>query len=107
MFTVAQAEIYARSERAGNRQNMNGTIKVPRLSDAIAERLQAMIIEGILRPGDKLIGERDLAGGLSYCEDDGEGSLRVTRSQVQRLRGWQCSREGHSVHFRLGTRKRD
>jgi len=44
--------------------SVNETIKPPKLADAIAERLQAMVLEGVLRPGEKLIGERELAAKL-------------------------------------------
>lgn len=43
---------------------MKETVKPPRLADAIAERLQAMVLEGVLLPGEKLIGERELAAKL-------------------------------------------
>ena len=36
-------------------------IRQPKLSDAIVEALETMILEGTLRPGDKLPSERDLA----------------------------------------------
>ncbi len=39
-------------------------IKAARLADVIAERLQAMILEGVLRPGERLNAERDLAEAL-------------------------------------------
>lgn len=34
------------------------------LADIIAERIQTMILEGVLRPGEKLLGERELAERL-------------------------------------------
>jgi GntR family transcriptional repressor for pyruvate dehydrogenase complex len=40
---------------------MSEPIKTPRLADAIAERLQSLVLEGVLRPGEKLISERELA----------------------------------------------
>jgi len=43
---------------------MTEPIKPPRLAAAIAERLQALILEGVLRPGDRLAPERELAERL-------------------------------------------
>ncbi len=40
---------------------MNGTIKPAKLADAIAEHLERLILEGALRPGEKLLPERELA----------------------------------------------
>ena len=40
---------------------MTGTIRPAKLSDAIAEHLEALILDGVLRPGEKLLPERDLA----------------------------------------------
>lgn len=37
------------------------TIKPAKLADAIAEHLERLILEGVLRPGEKLLPERDLA----------------------------------------------
>lgn len=36
-------------------------IKQPKLSDAIVDALETMILEGTLRPGEKVLSERDLA----------------------------------------------
>jgi GntR family transcriptional regulator, transcriptional repressor for pyruvate dehydrogenase complex len=58
---------------------VNGTIKPPRLADAIAERLQAMVLEGVLRPGEKLIGERELAVKLGVSRP----SLREALSLLE------------------------
>jgi len=43
---------------------MSEIVTTPRLADAIAERLQGMVLEGVLRPGEKLIAERELAARL-------------------------------------------
>ena len=40
---------------------MQGTIKPAKLADAIAEHLERLILEGALRPGEKLLAERELA----------------------------------------------
>jgi GntR family transcriptional repressor for pyruvate dehydrogenase complex len=56
------------------------TLKPARLADAIAERIQAMILEGVLRPGEKLIAERDLAARLGVSRPslrDGLAQLEV------------------------------
>lgn len=36
-------------------------IRQPKLSDVIEQRLEHLILEGILRPGEKLLPERELA----------------------------------------------
>jgi len=43
---------------------MSEPIRTPRLADMIAERLQSLVLEGVLRPGEKLISERELAQKL-------------------------------------------
>ena len=64
-------------------------VRPVRLADAIAERIQTMILEGALKPGEKLIAERDLAEtlgvsrpslreGLAILEE--KGLLTTTRS---------------------------
>lgn len=64
-------------------------IRPVRLADAIAERIQTMILEGVLRPGEKLVAERELAEslgvsrpslreGLALLEE--KGLLVTTRS---------------------------
>lgn len=42
-------------------QTPNDRIKPAKLSDAIAEHLEKLILEGVLRPGEKLLPERELA----------------------------------------------
>ncbi|WP_298282863.1 FadR/GntR family transcriptional regulator [Acidocella sp.] len=39
-------------------------IRPVKLAEAIAERIQTMILEGVLKPGEKLIAERELAEAL-------------------------------------------
>ncbi|HYA71570.1 MAG TPA: GntR family transcriptional regulator, partial [Roseiarcus sp.] len=58
---------------------MSETLKPARLADAIAERIQAMILEGVLRPGEKLIAERELAARLGVSRP----SLRDGLSQLE------------------------
>lgn len=43
---------------------MPAPVRPVRLADAIAERIQTMILEGVLKPGEKLIAERELAEAL-------------------------------------------
>lgn len=40
---------------------MNGEVRTQRIADAIAERIEQMILQGVLRPGERLASERDLA----------------------------------------------
>ena len=58
---------------------MSEILKPARLADAIAERIQAMILEGVLRPGEKLIAERELAARLGVSRP----SLRDGLSQLE------------------------
>jgi GntR family transcriptional repressor for pyruvate dehydrogenase complex len=44
---------------------MNHSIHPPKVAEAIAGHIEKMILEGVLRPGEKLLPERDLAGRLS------------------------------------------
>lgn len=43
---------------------MSAALRPPKLADAIAERLRAMMLEGVLRPGERLLAERELARRL-------------------------------------------
>src|SRR3974390_1290023 len=43
---------------------MLDAIRPPKVADAIAERLESMILEGVLRPGERLLAERELADRL-------------------------------------------
>jgi GntR family transcriptional regulator, transcriptional repressor for pyruvate dehydrogenase complex len=43
---------------------MSELIRAPKIADAIADRLESMILEGILRPGERLLAERELAERL-------------------------------------------
>lgn len=58
---------------------MSATVKPARLADAIAERLEAMILEGVLRPGERLIAERELAPRLGVSRP----SLRDGLAQLE------------------------
>jgi GntR family transcriptional regulator, transcriptional repressor for pyruvate dehydrogenase complex len=43
---------------------MLNAIHAPKIADVIADRLESMILEGVLRPGEKLLAERELAERL-------------------------------------------
>ncbi|MDR1889077.1 MAG: GntR family transcriptional regulator [Zoogloeaceae bacterium] len=64
-------------------------LSVPKLSDAIAETLERRILEGVLKPGDRLPAERDLAAELGV-------SRPSLREAIQKLasRGLLRSRQG-------------
>jgi GntR family transcriptional repressor for pyruvate dehydrogenase complex len=64
-------------------------LSVPKLSDAIAETLERRILEGALKPGDRLPAERDLAAELGV-------SRPSLREAIQKLssRGLLRSRQG-------------
>jgi len=59
---------------------MSAGLRPPKLADAVAERLQAMMLEGVLRPGEKLLAERDLARRL----DVSRPSLREALAQLEK-----------------------
>ncbi len=66
-----------------------GKIAVQRLSDTIAHELERRILEGALKPGDRLQPERELAGGLDV-------SRPSLREAIQKLvsKGLLHSRQG-------------
>ncbi len=43
---------------------MPATVRTPKIADAIADHLEKLILEGVLRPGEKLAPERELAEKL-------------------------------------------
>jgi GntR family transcriptional regulator, transcriptional repressor for pyruvate dehydrogenase complex len=55
------------------------TIRPAKLADAIADRLEKLILEGVLRPGEKLAAERELAEKL----DVSRPSLRKALDKLQ------------------------
>ena len=65
---------------------------VPRLSDAVAGELEQRILEGSLRPGDRLQPERELAAELGV-------SRSSLREAIQKLvsKGMLCSRQGEGT----------
>jgi DNA-binding GntR family transcriptional regulator len=40
---------------------MNGKVTAPRLADVVAKEIEQRLLEGRLKPGDRLPSERDLA----------------------------------------------
>ncbi len=64
-------------------------IRQPKLSDVIEQRLEHLILEGILRPGEKLLPERKLAKQFNV-------SRPSLREAIQRLeaKGFLLCRQG-------------
>ncbi len=52
-------------------------IRPVRLADTIAERIQTMILEGALKPGEKLIAERELAESLGVSRPSLREALAI------------------------------
>jgi GntR family transcriptional regulator, transcriptional repressor for pyruvate dehydrogenase complex len=71
---------------------MERKMAVPRLSDAVAGELEQRILEGSLRPGDRLQPERELAAELGV-------SRSSLREAIQKLvsRGMLSSRQGEGT----------
>ena len=67
----------------GYNENRNrartGMIRPAKIGDAIADHLEKLILEGVLRPGEKLAAERELAGKL----DVSRPSLREALDKLQ------------------------
>ena len=59
---------------------MRDEIRPPRLAEAIAAHIERMILEGVLRPGERLASERDLAEKL----DVSRPSLREALGQLEK-----------------------
>lgn len=60
---------------------MSEPIKPQRLAEAIARHLEDMILEGVLRPGEKLHAERDLAGRLSVSRPSLRDALALLEAK--------------------------
>ena len=60
---------------------MTEAIRTPRLADAIAERLQSLVLEGVLRPGEKLVSERDLAVKLGVSRPSLREALGILEAK--------------------------
>jgi GntR family transcriptional repressor for pyruvate dehydrogenase complex len=75
---------------------MSDAIRTPKLADAIADRLEKLILEGVLRPGERLLAERDLAGRLQVSRP----SLREALDTLAGRGLLVTSRSGtHIAHF--------
>ena len=72
---------------------MSGKVQVPRISDAVAASLERRILEGSLRPGDRLPPERELAAELGV-------SRPSLREAIQKLasKGMLQSRQGGGTY---------
>lgn len=72
---------------------MSGKLQVPRISDAIASTLERRILEGSLKPGDRLPPERELAVDLGV-------SRPSLREAIQKLasKGMLQSRQGGGTY---------
>jgi GntR family transcriptional repressor for pyruvate dehydrogenase complex len=64
-------------------------IKQPKLADIVAEQIEAMILEGTLKPGERLPAERELAARFSVSRP----SLREAIGKLE-ARGLLFSRQG-------------
>jgi len=56
-------------------------IRPPKIADAIAGRLESMILEGVLRPGERLLGERELAERLGVSRPSLREALEMLASK--------------------------
>ena len=59
-------------------QIMRNSVQVTKAADAISEHIERLILEGVLRPGEKLAAERDLAEKLEVSRP----TLRTAISQL-------------------------
>ncbi len=69
------------------------SIKPVKLADVIIERIQTMILEGVIRPGEKLVAERDLAEKLGVSRP----SLRIALDRLEEKGLLQTTRGGTYV----------
>ncbi len=56
---------------------MLNPIRAAKIADAIAARLESMILEGVLRPGERLLGERELAERLGVSRPSLREALEI------------------------------
>lgn len=68
-------------------------LHTPKLAEAIAEHIERLILEGVLRPGEKLASERDLAERLEVSRP----SLRDALALLEQRGLLATSREGTRV----------
>jgi len=52
-------------------------LRTPKLAEAIAEHIERLILEGVLRPGEKLASERDLAERLDVSRPSLRDALEI------------------------------
>ena len=57
---------------------MRNSVQVPKAADTISDHIERMILEGVLRPGEKLAAERDLAEKLEVSRP----TLRTAIAQL-------------------------
>ena len=71
---------------------MPAAVRTPRIAEAIADHLEKLILEGVLRPGEKLLAERELAVRLEVSRPSlrealdmlaGRGLVVTNRSGTQ------------------------
>lgn len=75
------------------------TIKPAKVADAVALHLESLILEGVLRPGEKLLAERDLAEKLEVSRP----SLREALQKLEDRELLTTSREGTFVADGIGA----
>lgn len=68
---------------------MNQSIHPPKVAEAIAGHIEKLILEGVLRPGERLLSERDLAERLSVSRPSLREALEmlVARGLLETGRG--------------------
>lgn len=74
-------------------------VRPARLADAVAERLEQLILEGVLRPGERLLPERDLAEKLNVSRP----SLREALQKLEEKALLETTREGTIVAHLVGA----
>ncbi len=72
---------------------MRSEVQVPKAADAIASHLEMLILEGVLRPGERLAGERELAEKL----DVSRPTLRAALARLTKRGLLTTSRNGRRV----------
>jgi GntR family transcriptional repressor for pyruvate dehydrogenase complex len=60
---------------------MPEVIRTPKIAEAIADRLESMILEGVLRPGERLLAERELAERLGVSRPSLREALEMLSSR--------------------------
>lgn len=72
---------------------MSDTIRMPRVAEAVAAHIEKMILQGVLRPGEKLAAERDLAEKLEVSRP----SLRDALGKLEERGLIRIGRDGARV----------